>query len=107
MVMRHFGHGVGHLKYERQQESDTKMAEVESDDTTDTADIEEDSEDGVDDEDAGPYLENEEVGNSESDIEDIGHDHDDEGGSEIDVSDRDSNSDSGDSDGDEDGYGSF
>jgi hypothetical protein len=32
MLVRHFGHGVGHLKYERQQEGDTKMVPRGDDD---------------------------------------------------------------------------
>jgi hypothetical protein len=41
MLMRHFGHGVGHLQYERQHETetDTTRLEVESDDNDHDSDI--------------------------------------------------------------------
>ncbi|KAI0266303.1 hypothetical protein BGY98DRAFT_943189, partial [Russula aff. rugulosa BPL654] len=42
MLMRHFGHGVGHLKYERQHGIETEITRVESDDDDDDDDSESD-----------------------------------------------------------------
>ena len=98
MLMRHFGHSVGHLQYERQQaEPNLEMAEVESSDD-DMAYIEEDKQCGTSDMDTGAELED---GAGDSDVDD------DDRGSEADdcysVSDRDSD----DGDSVEGGYGSF
>lgn len=99
MLMRHFGHSVGHLQYERQQtEPDLEMAEVESSDS-DMAYIEEDEQVGDDDVDTGANLEVDGVGDSDID--------DNDGGSEADDyhSGHDRDSDSGNSV--KGGYGSF
>ena len=79
MVMRHFGHGVGHLQYD-------KMAEPGSDDNDDV------------DAGLGSDLEDDGMGDSNMDGDD--------GGSETDSDDCQLVCDS-DSDCDEDGYGSF
>ena len=97
--MRHFGHSVGHLQYERQQtEPDLEMAEVESSDS-DMAYIEEDEQVGDDDVDTGANLEVDGVGDSDIDDNDRGSKADDY------HSGHDRDSDSGDSV--EGRYGSF
>jgi hypothetical protein len=79
MLVRHFGHGVGHLKYEKQQEIDHKMVprgndDHGDDDTSESEDMEEEineseSEDAeVPMSDGGPVVDSSD-GNSE-DIED-------------------------------------
>src|SRR6266581_6111329 len=54
MLVRHFGHGVGHLKYERQQEINTKRVPRGGDnygdnDTSESEEREEEFYDGSDD----------------------------------------------------------
>jgi len=109
MLMRHFGHGVGHLQYKRQQtEPDGKIAEVESSDS-DMVDIEEDKQDGNDDVDMGTSLEDDGVGNSDVDDDDGGSEDNNDGGSDSEadachsIHDRDSDG----SDSMEVRYGSF
>lgn len=73
MVMRHFGHGVGHLKYD-------KMAEPESDDDDDVdaglgSDLEDDGMD-VDGDDGGSETDSDDcqlVCSSDSDCDEDGY----------------------------------
>lgn len=74
MLMRHFGHGVGHLKYERQQEMGPKRVPVGDDnhDSNDSDDQEGDDSDADEPSPEGDPLGNEDDSHSsDGESEDI------------------------------------
>jgi hypothetical protein len=68
MLMRHFGYGVGHMQYERQQEIGLKMVprDVENNDDDDASETEE-REEQIDDEEESECSSGDSDGSSESD----------------------------------------
>jgi hypothetical protein len=96
--MRHFGHGIGHLKYERQQEAYPKRVSEGNDNHTDddTSETEDNAEEPVSESEGDPVM----VVNNLKDISSDGKSE------EIDLENSDIGSDYS-NEGDDDGYASL
>ncbi|KAI0280639.1 hypothetical protein BGY98DRAFT_963441 [Russula aff. rugulosa BPL654] len=78
MLMRHFGHGVGHLKYERQHGIETEITRVESDDDDDDDDSESDIVTHAQEDNVAVDVEEESQGESDREMDADGYDSEDE-----------------------------
>jgi hypothetical protein len=83
MLMRHFGHGIGHLKYERQQEAYLKRVPEGNDDHTgdDTSLIEtkDNAEEPLSESEGNPVVDEDITGSSDGESEEIDSENSDIG----------------------------